>query len=244
MNPKTRARRLETYRGVYRDFEAPVSAFDCGQKCAHLNGGEPVCCSTGNAIPLADRAEFDLLQSRTDLWRRFKPDDAASRRIVAEVHQDCVAIECKGARHCERDNRTLACRAFPFGPYITRAGEFLGLTYYRDFEETCWVISNLRVVTPRFARECIAAFEAVFAVDRLEFEAHLEESAQVRRVFTRRGRVFPVIDRAGALLAVEPRTHLVRAAVPEEFPAFGPYRAEEAPRPPASMADSASAKER
>lgn len=224
MNPKTRARRIETYRRVYRDFEAPVSAFDCGRKCAHLNGGEPVCCSTKHAIPLADRAEFALLRTRTDLWRRYVPTDAASRREIADVHQDCVAIECKGARHCERDNRTLACRAFPFGPYITRQGEFLGLTYYRDFEETCWVISNLGVVTPRFARECIAAFEAVFAVDKLEYEAHLEESAQVRRVFTRRGRAFPVIDRSGALLAVEPRTHVARPAKADEFPAYGSYR--------------------
>lgn len=226
MNPKTRAKRIEAYRQVFADFEAPVSAFDCGQKCAPHNGGEPVCCSTKHAIPLADRAEFALLRSRSDLWRRYTPVDAASRKEVGDLHRDCVAIECKGARHCERENRTLACRAFPFGPYLTRRGEFIGLTYFSSFEETCWVISNLRVVTPRFARECMAAFEAIFAVDRLEYETHLESSAYMRRAFTRRGRIFPVIDRAGALFAVEPRTHVVRAATPEEFPAFGPYKAE------------------
>lgn len=223
MNPKTRATRVEVYRRVHADFEAPVSAFDCERKCAPHNGGEPVCCSTEHAIPIADRAEFDLLRSQSDLWRRYTKTDAESRQAVGDLHRDCVAIECKGARHCERDNRTLACRAFPFGPYLTRQGEFLGLTYFRSFEDTCWVISNLGVVTPRFARECIAAFEAVFAVDRLEFEAHLASSAGMRRAFTRRGRNFPVIDRNGAWLAVEPRTHAVRPAAAAEFPAFAPY---------------------
>ena len=207
-------------------FQAPVSAFDCGRKCAPHNGGEPACCSTEHAIPIADRAEFDLLRSRSDLWRRYTPTDAAARREVGDLHRDCVAIECKGARHCERENRTLACRAFPFGPYLTRDGAFIGLTYFPSFEDTCWVISNLGVVTPRFARECIAAFEAVFAVDRLEYEAHLQSSASMRRTFTRRNRIFPVIDRAGTLFAVEPRTHAVRPAAPTEFPAFGPYKHE------------------
>jgi hypothetical protein len=228
MTPKTRAARVELYRRVYQDFQAPVSRFDCGRKCAPHNGGEPVCCSTDHAIPIADKAEFELLRSRTDLWRRYTPNDAAARREVAGMHRDCVAIECKGARHCERDNRTMACRAFPFFPYMTRAGEIVGLAYFWAFEDRCWVISNLAVVTTDFVRECIAAYEAVFAVDRLEYETNLRLSADMRRVFARSERIIPVIGRDGGYYAVEPRSHRLRPATPAEFPKFGPYQ-DEAP---------------
>ena len=105
---------------LYEGFTAPVSRFDCGRKCAPLNGGEPVCCSTQNAVPVVHKVEFDLLKTRTDLWSKFKPYDYATRQIVAELTSDCMAIHCKGARHCERDNRTIACRGFPFYPYLTR----------------------------------------------------------------------------------------------------------------------------
>ena len=67
---------------LYEGFNAPVSRFDCGRKCAPLNGGEPVCCSTQNAVPVVHKVEFDLLKTRTDLWSKFKPYDYATRQIV------------------------------------------------------------------------------------------------------------------------------------------------------------------
>jgi hypothetical protein len=232
MTPKARAARIELYRRVYETFRAPVSRFDCGRKCAPHNGGEPVCCSTEHAIPIADKAEFELLRSRTDLWRRYTPNDAAARREVAGMHRDCIAIECKGARSCERENRTMACRAFPFFPYMTRQGEIIGLAYFWAFEDRCWVISNLAVVTQDFVRECISAYEAIFAIDRLEYETNLRLSADMRRVFARTDRIIALVGRDGGYYAIEPRTHRLRPATPAEFPKFGPYRDE----PPEALA--------
>src|SRR5687767_967474 len=114
----------DDFAQLYDGFNAPVSRFDCGRKCAPLNGGEPVCCSTQNAVPVVHKVEFELLKTRTDLWTKFKPYDYSTREIVAELTSDCTAIACKGARHCERDQRTIACRGFPFFPYITREREF------------------------------------------------------------------------------------------------------------------------
>ena len=131
---------------LYDGFTAPVSRFDCGRKCAPLNGGEPVCCSTQNAVPVVHKVEFDLLKTRTDLWSKFKPYDYATRQIVAELTSDCMAIHCKGARHCERDNRTIACRGFPFYPYLTRERQFVGIGTYWVFEDRCWMMSNLEIV--------------------------------------------------------------------------------------------------
>ena len=108
------------FASLYEGFNSPVSRFDCGKKCAPLNGGSPVCCSTENAVPVVHKVEFDLLKTRTDLWSKFKPYDYATRQIVEELTSDCMAITCKGVRYCERDNRTIACRGFPFYPYLTR----------------------------------------------------------------------------------------------------------------------------
>ena len=77
---------------LYEGFNAPVSRFDCGKKCAPLNGGSPVCCSTENAVPVVHRVEFDLLKTRTDLWSKFKPYDYATRQIVEELVSQRVDV--------------------------------------------------------------------------------------------------------------------------------------------------------
>jgi hypothetical protein len=218
------------YGRLYDEFKASVSRYDCGRFCAPLNGGEPVCCTTGHAIPVVDKTEFQLLKSRTDLWHRFKPTDASSRTIVSDLHPACTAIECKGARHCERDNRTLACRAFPFYPYITRAGEVVGLATYWIFEDRCWLMSNMQVVEREFVREFLAAYELVFAKDAEERKVMREHSANHRRLFSRRGRIIPLIGAAGGYLKVMPRTGEIRPARFEEFKKIGPYRSETAYR--------------
>ena len=218
--------RIELYRRVYESFTAPVSRFDCGRKCAPHNGGTPVCCDTEHAVPILDKGEFALLTSRTDLWRRYKPTDADGRAIVADMHVENCAAECKGAAFCERENRTMACRAFPFFPYITREREIVGLGYFWTFEDRCWVISHLEIVTPEFVRECLGAFETIFAEDPLEFDTNRDLSADMRRVFTRQNRVIPLVGRDGAYYVVEPRTHRIRPATPAEFPRHGPYRDE------------------
>ncbi len=223
----------EVFVEVYARFRSAISRYDCGTKCAPHNGGVPVCCSTEHAVPIVDVTEWELLRSRTDLWRPYVPDDAEGRKIVADLHPQTCAIECKGARFCERENRSLACRAFPFAPYLTRDGDFPGLTYYWTFEDRCWVISNLQIVDRQFIRECVAAYELVFAHDRVEYQSFFEHSAAMRRVFTRWGRLIPVIGREGGLFAIEPRSHRLRPAQLEEFSRHGPYRDE----PPAAAGD-------
>jgi len=215
----------DTYRRIYTIFEAPVSKFDCGQYCAPLNGGTPVCCSTEDAIPVANKAEFNLLQSRSDLWSDFTPFDAPSRKVVEELADDCMAMECKGARHCERDNRSLACRAFPFFPYITKEGTILGLSYYWDFEDRCWVISHLEHVTTKFIRQCMAAFLTLMADDPEEFEVYKDQSADMRRVFSRWKQKIPVLTPEGDALNILPKGKGVQRL--HTFLTHGPYQSEE-----------------
>lgn len=225
---KTPSIQPDDFREIYDRFQASISRHDCGRKCAPLNGGEPVCCSTRNAIPIVQKAEWRLLKARTDMWRRFKPYDSASRQIVAELSTDCAAIECRGARHCERDNRSLACRAFPFCPYITREGAFIGLACYWTFEDRCWVISNMQEVDADFVRDFVAAYEYLFEKDPEEFKTFRDYSATMRRTFSRKGRYIPLIGRDGGYLKVLPHGRGIVKADPAKFPKHGPYKSERA----------------
>jgi hypothetical protein len=214
----------EVFRRIYDSFTAPISRFDCGRKCAPLNGGQPVCCTTGHAVPVVDRAEWNLLRKRTDIWHIYKPTDASGRAVVSDLHKDCLAIECKGAAHCERENRSMSCRTFPFFPYITAAGEFFGLAYFWTFEDRCWVMSNLGVVDKQFITEFVAAYELLFGHDPEEYNANRDHSSAMRRTFSRWNRIIPLLARDGAYYAVEPRTHVIRPAKLEEFPIHETWR--------------------
>lgn len=217
--------RKKDFAQIHSAFDAPVSArFDCGRFCAPLNDGTPVCCSTDHAIPVVHKTEWKHLKERTDLWSKFKPQDKDAQKIVDDLAPDCTAIQCKGARFCERENRTLACRAFPFFPYFPKGGDIAGLTTYWIFEDRCWVISNQWCVDQEFITQLIDAYRLVFSKDKDEEEAYRDESAKARKVFARRKQALPILGLDGGLLKVEPKTKgRIVPASPDDFPAYGPY---------------------
>ena len=196
------------YEEIFRQFEAPISkVYDCGKKCAHLNNGKPVCCTTDYAIPIVENTEWKLLKSRTDLWSPYKAVDADAKRELADLKgSDCCAIECKGVEYCERDNRSLACRSFPFYPYFNPAKELVGLATYWGFEGQCWVISNLTIVENKFIKQFVKSHEYMFEKDPDWRETYIEQSASHRRVYSRRGDKIPLVGRDGGYFWVLPKS--------------------------------------
>lgn len=196
------------YAQIYDRLQAPISrVYDCGKKCSPFNGGEPVCCTTTHAIPIVEHSEYRLLKSRTDMWTPFKAKTAGDRAEIADLKGSaCRAVECKGAAHCERDNRSMACRSFPFFPYFNPAGEFVGLATYWAFEGQCWVISNLMIVERPFVEEMIIGHEMLFAKDDDWRQTYVEQSATMRRVYSRKGERFAVIGRTAGYFWVLPKS--------------------------------------
>tara|TARA_R110000868_G_scaffold139736_1_gene354812 strand:- start:1611 stop:2288 length:678 start_codon:yes stop_codon:yes gene_type:complete len=196
------------YEEIFRQFQAPISkVYDCGKKCAHLNGGKPVCCSTDNAIPIVENTEWKLLKSRTDLWKPYKAVTADAKKELADLKgSDCCAIECKGVEYCERDNRSLACRSFPFYPYFNPAKELVGLATYWVFEGQCWVISNLTIVDKKFIKQFIQSHEYMFKHDEEWRGTYIDQSASHRRVYSRRGEKFAVVGTDGSYYWVLPKS--------------------------------------
>jgi hypothetical protein len=183
---------------LLRTLRAPVTSFDCGTLCAPNNGGVPVCCHAQQVLPVLYRAELALLQKRSDLWRRHVPagDDAALRHAARAC--DVFAV-CKGHTHCERDNRSLACRTFPFEPYVDHDGRLAGIVFAYDFAHLCPLIASQHTISGRFVVQCIAMWERMFAFDDAERAFYAGCSRTLRRQFGRRREAIPVFTARGVV---------------------------------------------
>lgn len=201
------ALKSKDFEYVYQNFNSPVSdGLDCGQFCAPLNEGQPVCCTTQHAIPIVDRMEYKALRKRTNMWKKLKPFDAVSKKLIEEHEPECCAIECKGAQYCERDNRSIACRAFPFFPYLNKKREILGASIYWSFKDRCWVMSNLKYVDKAYLDELFSAYRYLFERDEHEEEAFFDQSVQMRRLYSRKGWPIPLLGLDGKPYHILPKS--------------------------------------
>ena len=173
----------------------------------------------GDVIKVGKRVELECmdtpghtmchicLKSRTDMWHKFVPKNKGEANEVADLKgSDCRAVECNGAAHCERDNRSLACRTFPFFPYFNTEKELIGLSYYWSFEGLCWVISNITIVEKPFIRQFLDVHEYLFKADENWRDTYIEQSSTMRGVYSRKNERFPVILRDGTYHWVLPKS--------------------------------------
>lgn len=217
-------------RRFYDGFDAPVTDFDCGQKCApHNPGGKPFCCDICHAVPVAFRQEWDYLQPRTDLWHAWRGDECAAEpldpaSLRAQTPEHLMLLACQGPAHCQREYRASSCREFPFFPYITANDRFIGLAYEWEFEEKCWVISNLWAVTARYRAEFIRTYDELFARWPDEYESYYAASEEMREHFVHQRRRIPILHRDGGFYLLSPGSGRLTRADPRRCRQFGIYR--------------------
>ena len=153
----------EFFHELYIDFALPLCEVDCGQKCGSYNDyGVPICCDIHQVIPSAFDLEWRYLKHNTDLWLPWSSAGSYDQKLDEELLDGQVLLECKGYQECQRDFRTLTCRAFPFYPYLNSQGALLGLAYYPEFRFGCWIISNLEIVSLAYKQGFQRAFQRVF----------------------------------------------------------------------------------
>lgn len=231
----------QDFRSIYDAFDAPIAAFDCGQKCAPYNeGGKPFCCDICVAVPTAYETEWDYLIRETDLWFAWDAKTCADEddteaeaaeeleRLKGETPDNMILMECLGPAKCQRDYRALTCRQFPFFPYVDSQGEFLGLSYYWEYEEQCWIISNLDVVTDEYRRQFIQAFEFIFEHWPEELETYQHHSEVTRDEFNEKRRAIPLLHRNGYAYKITTHNERMRRVSLESLPKFGPYKISDA----------------
>ncbi len=217
--------RPEDIKTLYDNFDAPIAAFDCGSKCSPYNEhGVPFCCDTRHSVPTAYHAEWQYLREKTDLWHIWVDEDQTETgRLRAETPDGMVLIECLGHQHCQRDYRSMTCRAFPFFPYINGKDEFLGLSYYWEYEERCWVINNLGVVTSTYQEEFVRIYDDLFMLEPEELNNFAYHAKVMRRKFDQFERHIPLLHRDGNLYLVDPNSEETQTVTPDDLPKFGPY---------------------
>ena len=224
----------EEIKALYAQFNAPIAALDCGKKCAPYNvGGIPFCCDICHAVPTAYNSEWAYLQPNTNLWDEWRAEkcteDEVERQqeyeeLRAETPDNMVLLECLGPAKCQRDYRTLTCRQFPFFPYIDSQGKFLGLSYYWEYEDSCWVISNLQVVTAEYVQQFTATFDKIFARMPDEMENYHYHSERMRDEYNKIHRAIPLLHRNGHAYKISTHNERMRRVPISKMPKFGPYK--------------------
>lgn len=227
----------QDFRTLYDNFDAPIAALDCGQKCAPYNeSGKPFCCDICVAVPTAYDTEWNYLIKETDLWFAWdaktcaeeddSPDEIAEEldRLKKETPDHMILMECQGPSKCQRDYRALTCRQFPFFPYVDSQGEFLGLSYYWEFQEQCWIISNLDVVTDEYRQQFIKAFEFIFEHWPDELETYKYHCEVTRDEYNEKRKGIPLLHRNGYAYKITSHNERMRRVPVEKLPKFGPYK--------------------
>ena len=217
---------LIDFAELYREFHSPVTEFDCGDRCAPYNErGVPFCCDINHAVPAAYQDEWTYLRCNTNLWRPWQSDDTALMEALnQQTPPGQVLISCLGHLLCQREYRSITCRSFPFFPYITLSGEFIGLSYYWQYEDRCWVISHLEMVSEKYLSEFVKVFDFIFEQMPEELATYRHFGIIMRRVFGRKHRSIPLLHRNGMAYKVSPRTGQMRRCTPNKFSQFGPYQ--------------------
>ena len=217
-------------RSLYDSFDAPIAALDCGQKCApHNPSGKPFCCDICHAVPAAYQQEWAYLRPNTDLWHVWCGDECLENpedptHLLAETPDPMLLLACQGPAICQRPYRVLSCRQFPFFPYITTSFRFIGLAYYPEFEQTCWVISHLEVVSRAYRQEFVGTYNRLFELWPEEFTSYLQQSEDLRAQYAaRKGRIL-LLHRNGSFYWISPASERMQQVRPEQLPRFGPYQ--------------------
>lgn len=192
---------------------SPVTGFDCGTLCAPGNGGVPVCCHAQSVIPVLYKAELAYFRKRTRLWRRYVPTGPSERERHADMRRCDVLAVCKGAAHCERENRSLGCRTFPFEPYVDHDGGLAGLVFNYEFTGMCPLVGDPTPVLPAFIDQCLTLWQRIFALEDEERQFFAGASSTLRRSFAQKQLPIPVFTREGVrLMPTARRARRVRRA--------------------------------
>ncbi|GAB4421843.1 MAG: hypothetical protein Kow002_10970 [Anaerolineales bacterium] len=221
-------------RALYARFDLPVTEQDCGQQCApHNPNGIPFCCDICHAVPAAYRSEWKALKKSTKLWHPYRGDEdcassssdkPADRLTDLDMPPGMIPLACLGPDRCERENRLLSCRQFPFYPYVSSDYRFLGLAYDWEFEAVCWVVSRLELVSEAYCESFVRTYDHLFALFQDEFESYAIRSEEARAHFASLRRRIPVIHRDGGYRLVSPVNERIYRVDVNQLPRFGPYR--------------------
>lgn len=218
---------LIDFAQLYKAYHAPISALDCGEKCAPYNEhAVPFCCDIQQVVPTLYEDEWEFLRTKTDLWHKLRENEVVNfKSLQKDVPVEQILMACKGHLLCQREYRAISCRSFPFFPYINQSGEFIGLSYYWEYEDRCWIISNLNEVTREFINSTVSTFDLVLGKLPSERESFWYYSKIMRKEYERKQRAITLIHRNGHFYKISPKNERLRKITNKKLQKHGPYKA-------------------
>lgn len=214
-----------TFKELYQEFSLPLSEIDCGEKCGPFNNyGIPVCCDIKLVVPSAYDQEWEYLQTETELWHLWQGSGLLEQEeLIQNIQPGQKLIQCLGHQSCQRSYRSITCRAFPFYPYLDSSGNLLGLAYYREFRDQCWIISNLSVVSTEYKEQFQRTFEKIFQHYPDTKENFLHFSGYMRGQVADAGESLTLLDFAGRVFMVNPISEQTREISYRDLKNYGPF---------------------
>lgn len=218
------------FEHFYENFQSPISTINCGNKCAPYNHQHaPFCCDTRHIVPSAYVEEWDFLRCGTNLWHLWESgDDKKKKSVQNELPHGQVLIECLGHAHCQREYRSISCRSFPFFPYISHSAKFIGISFYWEYADLCWIISNLDCVTIDFLAEFFHTYELIFKLMPEEFQVYQDFSEYMRDTFAHKKRKALIICRDDShrvqFYKINPIDESMKPVSAHSLPKYGVYK--------------------
>jgi hypothetical protein len=215
-----------TFKEIHQGFSAPITGLDCGKKCGPYNDyGIPVCCDISQVVPSAFEEEWRYLKSKTKLWRVWEGSSTREGKVLLKgLETGQVPLQCLGHQHCQREYRTITCRAFPFLPYLGEKGKLIGFTYYPDYQERCWIISNLSQVRQEYKIEFRVCFKEIFMLYPEMEKTYLDFSNYLRELSLSNGYILIYLDFDGCVFRFDPSTGMEKEVTYDDLPTFGPFK--------------------
>lgn len=178
----------------YDLLDESLTPYDCGKLCSPKNGGEPLCCSVENAVPMLYREEFEYVSRRSELWHRWKPKTDVDKKQKKEDETEVLIFcECKGIAHCERENRSICCRTFPLEPYLDTDGKLVGLIFMREFRNKCPLMTRMADIKQSVIDKHFEFWTLMLAKKGDELDLYKSTSRGWRISATKRGVKLPIL---------------------------------------------------
>ncbi len=217
---------LSAFQVLYQGFSLPLSEIDCGQKCGpHNEYGVPVCCDIGLLIPTAFKTEWEYLQENTDLWHQWEGiSTPEGKKILLEMQPEQVALQCLGHQQCQRHYRTITCRSFPFYPYLNDTGSFIGLAYFHEYREQCWILSNLSLVTLEYKQQFQNTYNRIFGLYREIRKVFQEFSSYMRTVAISEDDKLILLKFDGRVFSIKASNEITKELSYTDLETYGPFK--------------------
>lgn len=189
--PKLAVEEIEYYLALLQEN---ITSYDCSTLCKKSADDEPYCCTPEHAVPYLYKSEYELYSSRSDLWTVWKPTNTYEKKLKStQEDENTVFCVCKGAKFCERENRSVSCRTFPLEPYLDKRGVFIGLVFMREFSEGCPLTKKPKDIRQEFIDSHFLFWEKLLSRRPIEYETYWKASVSYRKYRTKTKKKFVIL---------------------------------------------------